>query len=776
MDTYPHSHSTVRVLVVDDHPSTAKTLARAIAQLGSQVNVTHATSGKDALEQASADSVDVLITDMMMPGMNGLELIDKMQSNPGGRPAHIILVTAYDVPGLRETARRLKVDETILKPVHPEHICQIVSNIIGSMGPAPVTVEPEVSRQPFKILIADDVPDNVTLLSRYMHNEGYSFTTSATGIETLLKVRTELPDLVLLDVNMPDKDGFAVLAEMRSDPVLEHIPVIILTAARLHPNDVQVGLNLGADDYVTKPFDRRELLARIRAKLRAKSFEDAIRRHNRQLSILPEIGKELSARLDLDELSNVVLRHTVETLGALAGHVILVDPRHVLQKSHRADSHHGPVVECPHMDGFLDELNESHAGLIVNDVTAEPRWQSHIEDPTRSAIIVPMFGRDHLLGLLVLAHERAGYFQTDHLLLLQAITSQAAIAMENALLYEDLSHQQRRLSVVLESAAEAIFLFDAESRLRLVNPAGEKLFTDFNSNLNQPLVRGQYDALIDLLEQARLSGGLKTGELQWPDGRTFDALITPIEGGSLVAVLHDVTYFKQVEQVKNEFIAVASHDLKNPIMSIAGYSDLLIKAGPLTDLQSGFVHRIQNAAKSMSELVQDMLQLARVDLNAEQKNESVEMSSLLVEVVDEFKGQASIRKQTLDFTRLQQFVYVEGDPLQLRQVFRNLVSNAIKYTQDGGAIQVDARVADGSLTVGVQDNGFGIPADDLPFIFDRFYRAHTDSEVEGNGLGLSIVKSIAERHGGSVSVRSEPKKGSRFIVILPVERLFRNTI
>ena len=146
MDTYPHSHSTVRVLVVDDHPSTAKTLARAIAQLGSQVNVTHATSGKDALEQASSDSVDVLITDMMMPGMNGLELIDKMQSNPGGRPAHIILVTAYDVPGLRETARRLKVDETILKPVHPEHICQIVSNIIGSMGPAPVTVEPEVSR------------------------------------------------------------------------------------------------------------------------------------------------------------------------------------------------------------------------------------------------------------------------------------------------------------------------------------------------------------------------------------------------------------------------------------------------------------------------------------------------------------------------------------------------------------------------------------------------------------------------------------------------------
>jgi len=770
MDTYLHPHSTVRVLVVDDHPSTAKTLARAIAQLGPQVDVTHATSGKEALEQASADSVDVLITDMMMPGMNGLELIDKMQSNPGGRPAHTILVTAYDVPGLRETARRLKVDETILKPVHPEHICQIVSNIISSMGPAPAAVEPEVSKQPFKILIADDVPDNVTLLSRYMHNEGYSFTTSATGIETLLKIRTELPDLVLLDVNMPDKDGFAVLEEMRADPALEHIPVIILTAARMHPDDVQAGLNLGADDYITKPFDRRELFARIRAKLRAKSFEDAIRRRNRQLSMLPEIGKELSARLDLDELSNVVLRHTVETLGAWVGHVLLVDPRHTLQRSHRAGSHGGPSVHAPRVDGFLAGVRESRAGLIVEDVAVEPRWQSHPEDPTRSAVIVPMFGRDHLLGLLVLAHERAGYFQTEHLLLLQAIASQAAIAMENALLYEDLAHQQKRLSVVLDSAAEAVFLFDADSRLLLVNPAGEKLFTDLETSLNHPMERGRgYDALIEWLDQARRSGGLKTGELEWPDGRTFDALITPIEGGSLVAVLHDVTYFKQVEQVKNEFIAVASHDLKNPIMSISGYSDLLIKAGPLTDLQSGFVHRIQNAAKSMSELVQDMLQLARADMNAAQKNESVEMSSLLVEIVDEFKDQASIRKQSLDFTPLLQLVHVEGDPHQLRQVFRNLVSNAIKYTQDGGTIQVDARVADGSLTVDVQDNGFGISAADLPFVFDRFYRAHADSGVEGNGLGLSIVKSIAERHGGSVSVRSEPRKGSRFTVILPVE-------
>jgi CheY-like chemotaxis protein len=135
MDTTKSSDNTdpVRILVVDDHPATAETLARAISQLGPDVDVISACSGKEALERIAGDSVDMLITDMMMPGMNGLELIEHIQSNSGGRPAHIILITAYDVPGLKETARRLKVDETIIKPVRPERICQIVTNVMKSI-------------------------------------------------------------------------------------------------------------------------------------------------------------------------------------------------------------------------------------------------------------------------------------------------------------------------------------------------------------------------------------------------------------------------------------------------------------------------------------------------------------------------------------------------------------------------------------------------------------------------------------------------------------------
>jgi two-component system, OmpR family, phosphate regulon sensor histidine kinase PhoR len=770
MDTSINTPTSVRILVVDDHPGTAMTLARAIAQIGPHVEAIHACSGREALERVAGDSVDVLITDMMMPGMNGLELIERMDANPGGRPAHIILITAYDVPGLKETARRLKVDETIIKPVRPERICLIVNNIIHSLGPATVPQTPEVDKQPFKILVADDVPDNIVLLSRYMQNEGYTYISASTGEETLEKARLEMPDLVLLDVNMPEKDGFAVLSEMRADPALEHIPVIIFTAARLHPEDVQTGLNLGADDYITKPFDRRELFARIRAKLRAKAFEDTIRRRNRQLSMLPEIGKELSARLDPNELTNVVLRHTVETLGALMGHIVLFDPRHSMQKTHHASSMSGLDVECPSMDGFVASISETRNSQIVDDVREEPRWKLLPNDPTRSAVLTPMFGREHLLGLLILAHERPGYFQMEHLLLLQAIASQAAIAMENALLYEDLAQQQKRLSVVLQSAAEAILMFDAEGRLSLINPAGEKLFAEDSIILNRRLESGQgHDTLIELLKQAQGSVGLKAGEIEWPDGRSFAVLINSIEGGGLVAVLHDVSSFKQIERVKNEFVAAASHDLKNPIMSIAGYSDLLSHAGPLNDMQTGFVQHIRDAAKNMNELVQNMLQLAQADLNVAHKNERVDMSLLLADVVDEYSDQASAKGQSLQFSPLRQSVYVDGEALQLRQVFRNLLGNAIKYTQPSGRIQIDVKVNTEAIEVDVQDNGYGVPASDLPFIFNRFYRVYHDeiARTEGNGLGLAIVKAVVEQHGGQVSVRSEPGQGSCFSVSLP---------
>ena len=674
MEPYPSATiEQVRILIVDDHPSTATTLARALTQLGPSVDIVSATNGLEALEKVKNKGVDILITDMIMPEMTGLELIEKMQNHPGGRPAHTYLVTAYDVPGLKVTAQRLKVDEVLIKPVRPERIYQIVARNMEDMKHStnPIKSAGREKRK-FKILVADDRPDNVTLLARYLDYEGYDHVSAQDGLETLIKVQDEMPDLVLLDINMPNKDGFTVLEEIRANPALEHIPVIILTAARLDPADVREGLNLGADDYITKPFDRHELMARIRTKLRVKEAEDVIRRRNRELSLLPEIGKDLSARLDIQEIANVVLKRTAETFGALEGHMLLLDTDGNTVERYKISltSEDNDANQIELDKSFFNRIVDTHQGMIIKNTKNDPHWKSNEGNPTRSAVVAPLFGRRELLGFLLLTQEMENYFTLEQLLLLQAIASQAAIAIENVRLYENVTQEQKRL-----------------------------------------------------------------------------------------------------ERVKNEFIATASHDLKNPIMSISGYSDLLSKAGPLNSQQQDFVGYIQSSARNMLELVQNMLQLTEIDLQQmEDRLETLEPVKLLVETINEFQIMAQEKNLSLELRGEDTHILIEGNPLQIRQVYSNLIGNAIKYTPAGGSVVISIQRLDQTLEVQIQDTGYGIPAADLPFIFDRFYRVRSGkaSDIEGNGLGLAIVKSIVERHKGKILVQSEMERGSTFCVSLPI--------
>ncbi len=762
-----------RVLVVDDHPGTATTLARALSQIGPKIEVVSATSGKMALEQVREGAVDLLITDMMMPDMNGLQLIEKLQLHPGGRPAYIILITAYDVPGLKESARRLKVNETIIKPFRPEYIRQIVIKMLEDLGPSKSVGKTKEVRPSNKILIADDLTDNLSLLSRYLINEGYLIITATNGIRALELIRSEMPDLVLLDVNMPEKDGFEVLKEIRLDPAIEHLPVIILTAARLDPMDIRAGLELGADDYVTKPFDRRELLARIRTKLRAKETDGTIRRRYKELSVLPEIGRDLCGRLDMNELTDIVLRRSVETLGAMLGHLVILNPGEPLHKEYRMSTAALPTFKfkLPPLDDLLNQLKENHQGLIINDTHNDPRWRTITENHTGSAIIVPMFGRSAEIGFLILIHEQPGYFKSEHQLLLQAIASQAAIALQNVQLYAGMSQERQRMSAILQCAEDAILTFDGNGCLISLNPAGEKLFADENVRLGHPLTPGsRTGSLIELLEAARVSGHLKTGEIALPDERVFTVLITPIQTDGYVAILHDVTHFKDLERVKNEFISTVSHDLKNPISVITGFTDLLERVGPLNQKQIEYTHRIQSAAENMDGLVRCLLQLTRQEIGTILKKEMVAVTALISEITNDFQPQANAKEQSLHFDIPKEDPWVHADPFQIKQALRNLVGNAIKYTPTGGSISLILETKQDVVFIKVKDTGCGIPPNELPLIFNRFHRGGNEAlkGEEGDGLGLAIAKSIIEQHNGKINVESELGKGSCFTFTLPL--------
>jgi CheY-like chemotaxis protein len=536
----PTGNAVARILVVDDHPHAAATLGRAMSQLEPKLDILTAESGERALELVRDKSVDLVITDLVMPGMTGLELIEKLQGHPGGRPAYTMLITAYDIPGLKETARRLKVNDVVIKPIRPERVCQLVAKAIEGLGDVPVPQALETKPQP-KILVADDQPENVILLSRYLGNEGYSCITASDGNRALEVTRTEMPDLILLDVNMPVKDGFETLQEIRSDPAINHIPVIILTAARLEPMDMQYALSIGADDYITKPFDRRELLARIRTRLRVKEAEDVIRRQNKQLSLLPEIGRELSARLDVDELIDLVLRRTVETLGALLGHIILLAPEGAFHKSYRISTTSFPVheVTLPPIEALAFKLKNTRQGFIIDDIHKDKHWRVATDDPTRTVVVVPLLGRHEILGLLVLAHEQRGYFTLEHKLLLQAIASQASIAIENARFYASTTQGQKRENPVFEHPIQAAILFDENGQVKWLSPTGEELFGTPPVSPGESLPTGkEYNPLIGLLEYVRTSGKTTCGEITWPDGLTFVVSIAPMANGDCLALFY----------------------------------------------------------------------------------------------------------------------------------------------------------------------------------------------------------------------------------------------
>jgi two-component system phosphate regulon sensor histidine kinase PhoR len=242
--------------------------------------------------------------------------------------------------------------------------------------------------------------------------------------------------------------------------------------------------------------------------------------------------------------------------------------------------------------------------------------------------------------------------------------------------------------------------------------------------------------------------------------------------------LHDISHFKILERVKNEFISTASHDLRNPITTISGFAQLLSQAGPLNERQEDFAQRIQAAAGHMRELVQNLLDLAKMDMGLELKQESLDVNALLAEIADEFQPQAEAKEQSLSLKKAKGKLEVRGDMLQLQQALRNLVGNAIKYTPAGGSVDLFLQTDESQATISVKDNGYGIPPDDLPHIFDRFYRVRNEAvkDIEGNGLGLAIVKSIIEKHGGQISVESEPGKGSCFTFILPLLRENLSTV
>jgi signal transduction histidine kinase len=217
---------------------------------------------------------------------------------------------------------------------------------------------------------------------------------------------------------------------------------------------------------------------------------------------------------------------------------------------------------------------------------------------------------------------------------------------------------------------------------------------------------------------------------------------------------------------------MVAHDLKTPLSAIKSYTDLVMESGKVNDKQARFLQRTQKAVQTMEWLVRDLLDISWIDSSQNLEADVVKLGHLAKGVMDAHEARAAERNITVSLTVEDNLPETIGDWKRLERVVENLLSNAIKYTPEGGQVDIYVEPRDGWLTVSIEDNGPGIPAEHLPHIFKRFYRVPGSREqAEGTGLGLSIVKAIVERHQGQVMVDSEVGQGSTFTVQLPIIEL-----
>jgi two-component system phosphate regulon sensor histidine kinase PhoR len=236
-------------------------------------------------------------------------------------------------------------------------------------------------------------------------------------------------------------------------------------------------------------------------------------------------------------------------------------------------------------------------------------------------------------------------------------------------------------------------------------------------------------------------------------------------------VFHDITRLKNLERIREDFVANVSHELRTPLTTIKGYSETLLEGALREEVAFQFVQIIKKHADRLEKIVEDLLSLSKIEARTfTLRRETLSLAELVEDVLELMKEPAEKRAITLSRGGMDPALFVSGEKGYLEQVLVNLVDNAIKYGREGGIVSISATAKiPGEIEISVADDGMGIPREDLSRIFERFYRVDKgrSKELGGTGLGLSIVKHLVQAHGGRVWAESRPGKGSTFYFTLP---------
>jgi PAS domain S-box-containing protein len=657
------------------------------------------------------------------------------------------------------------------------------------------------------VLLADGDADMRESVQRLLQKH-YRVIAIANGQEALDAVLREIPDLVLADITMPVLDGLGLLTALRSNPATQVIPIVLMSARAGEESRIQ-GFQSGADDYLTKPFTHRELLARVGARLAlSKLRKEPVERERDQrrkaemaeeeLRILQRLGMTLSAELDLKKLVQAVTDAGRELskaeFGAFFNNLIDSDG-----EKYQVHTLSGAPLEAfekfglPSNTSLFGPTFRGECAIRIDDVYEDPRYgknapfygmpPGHL--PVRSYLAIPVISRSaEVLGGLFFGHREVGVFTERAERLIEGLARQAAVAIDNARLYERAQRETEErkraegasvlLAAIVQSSDDAIISKDLNGMITSWNRGAEQIFGyTAEEAVGQPVTLLMPPERVN--EEPEILRRIRSGERiehyetvrSHQDGTRLDISLSisplfdnqgQVVGASKIA--RNITDRKRMEAtllkahglgVAGRMAASIAHEINNPLEAVTNLLYLM-----RSDVKSEI--GIKYLATAEAELAR-VAQITRKTLayyRDTSKPESLDLSTLITETLSVFVKKIGNKEITV--VRTDQLCLVHGFKGDLLQLFSNLIANAIDAVSQGGRIDISVSTSGEAAVVAVHDNGAGIAPDHKSKLFEPFFT--TKEQHMGTGLGLWISREIARKHGAEIAVESSTDASS----------------
>jgi len=530
--------------------------------------------------------------------------------------------------------------------------------------------------------------------------------------------------------------------------------------------------------------------------------------HGRMRS-LSRVGQLISSSRDRDRLLDGILQWIETELEAEAASVMVIDEKHhhlrfAAATGEKADQIKDFTVELGH--GIAGRVAATGQPLVVNDAASDIRQAQDIAQavdfPVSSVLAVPMNLHGEVIGVVEALNKRdQAAFTDDDADLLTVIAQQAAMFLDSAQLYAQLqqrvdfanaelreantrlNNEKARVETLIEQIACGVVATDARDRVVLINDAAEQML-----QLSEAATRGE--PILAVVDDSRIAD-LFARPLSIESGRHIEQMELPAGSGRIVRlhlalvedqhqhlgkclVMMDVTHFVELNRMRTDLISFVSHELQNPLSALDGFITLL--ATDVTHLSAkseSYIQQIDRLAKRMQYLVADFLNISRIEADRPlfmrwETIHSNRLQRLTDNIIELQRHDAANHNLITDVP--DELPPLRADRHKLEEILTNLISNAIKFSPQGGTVKVAARTDDDFVRISVSDEGIGISDQQMPHLFKRFRRLHEDEQkrVSGTGVGLFLCKHLVEAHGGTIEVESEPGAGSTFSFTIPI--------